>query len=960
MNATAADAASLLALLEEPDPALVCEALKALDALVPQAWPEMSDSLELLTKFVEQPEFAGSQLAASVVSKIYFHMNQQEKALDYALFAGEYFNPIERTPETDIAYSECMLRNCIDYYVKVRCESFEASSRPAEKKQSMLFPELSAVAGTVNKLDPRLITIVETLISDSVRAKDFSLALGLAVDSRRFDLVERIVNDDLAQSDAALECCRHLALDEVARDALLPRSVKMELLRILVAAYRKKHEASVAAGNETTEYVLQLVNCLTILGDFSAVAALLRELIGSSTDCNNTKVLTAFQIAFDLCSTAPQSFMNSLIAIVSGGAEPEEGSVMKKLLSILSGDLQVDKEQDFLFSHNHTDMYLLNTIKASVGKEDSIKHVAVVYANALMHAGTAVDEFVRKNLEFLGRANYWAKFATTAGFGVIHKGRHRVSRNILARYLPPSNGRAGRDSSEYNQGGALYALGFIHANHGSDIVDYLMETISDPNDSEIKLHGGCLGLGIAAMGTDNNTYYEKLKDIMYTQQGGCVAGEAAGIAMGLVHMGTMTPHIEEMLAYARQTTHERVCRGLVLGIAIAMLGRQEEADVMIEQLITDKNPIVRYGGAFAVALAYCGTGQTKATRKLLHIAVTDVNDDVRRAALTGLGFILFKHPHQVPSLVKLLVDSFNPHVRYGAAMAIGIACAGTALQSAIDLLEPLTHDTEEFVCQGALIAMGLVLVETNKTEVPILEEFNKRCLEIVNKRSPVLHTIGAILALGLVNAGGRNVTISCASLNGTTNMRAVVGLMMFCQYWFWQPYIFFASLAMTPTAVIALNSDLAAVPLRFVSHVAPSQFAYPEGMKPPEKVAKEKGPTAVLSYGHGKASKSKPAAPAAAAAAAATTTIEQKEKKEESEETPKKIVKPKEPSSETLSAPCRVTIRQRKYLSFDVDQSYTPVKTGVIHGITIVRDNKPSETSQDDVVVAPQPFDLPQ
>ena len=112
----------------------------------------------------------------------------------------------------------------------------------------------------------------------------------------------------------------------------------------------------------------------------------------------------------------------------------------------------------------------------------------------------------------------------------------------------------------------MYALGFIHANHGSNIVDYLMNAISDPNDSEIKLHGGCLGLGIAAMGTDNNAYYEQLKTIMYAQQNGSVAGEAAGIAMGLVHMGTMTPHIVEMLAYAHQTSHERVCRGLVLGI----------------------------------------------------------------------------------------------------------------------------------------------------------------------------------------------------------------------------------------------------------------------------------------------------------------------------------------------------------------------------------------------------------
>ena len=62
---------------------------------------------------------------------------------------------------------------------------------------------------------------------------------------------------------------------------------------------------------------------------------------------------------------------------------------------------------------------------------------------------------------------------------------------------------------------------------------------------------------------------------------------------------------------------------------------------------------------------------------MLHFAVSDVNDDVRRAAVTALGFLLFKTPDQVPRLVQLLSESYNPHVRYGATLALGISCAGT-------------------------------------------------------------------------------------------------------------------------------------------------------------------------------------------------------------------------------------------------------------------------------------------
>ena len=36
-----------------------------------------------------------------------------------------------------------------------------------------------------------------------------------------------------------------------------------------------------------------------------------------------------------------------------------------------------------------------------------------------------------------------------------------------------------------------------------------------------------------------------------------------------------------------------------------------------------------------------------AIRKLLHVAVSDVSDDVRRAAVIALGFLLFNEPEQV-------------------------------------------------------------------------------------------------------------------------------------------------------------------------------------------------------------------------------------------------------------------------------------------------------------------------
>ena len=56
----------------------------------------------------------------------------------------------------------------------------------------------------------------------------------------------------------------------------------------------------------------------------------------------------------------------------------------------------------------------------------------------------------------------------------------------------------------------------------------------------------------------------------------------------------------------------------------------------------DQDPILRWSGMYTVAMAYCGTANNAAIRRLLHVAVSDVNDDVRRAAVTSLGFLLFR------------------------------------------------------------------------------------------------------------------------------------------------------------------------------------------------------------------------------------------------------------------------------------------------------------------------------
>lgn len=188
-----------------------------------------------------------------------------------------------------------------------------------------------------------------------------------------------------------------------------------------------------------------------------------------------------------------------------------------------------------------------------------------------------------------------------------------------------------------------------------------------------------------------------------------MAGEAAGIAIGLVlfgsgysstnYMSSDTPAsdslselVQELKHYSRDTQHEKIIRGISMGLALMAYKQEEQADSTLEEMRRDHDPVLRYGANYGLALAYCGTGSNNAVRILLHAAVSDVSDDVRMVAVIGLAFVLYQTLEHMPQLVKLFLESFNPHVRYALCISVCIAMAGTGDAESISLLEPMMED----------------------------------------------------------------------------------------------------------------------------------------------------------------------------------------------------------------------------------------------------------------------------
>lgn len=938
-------AAGALALLQESDERLQTVALQQLAGVVDQHWSEISEHLNRISELSEEENAASHRdLAALVAAKCYFHLEEYNDALEYALLAGPHFNVHEKSE-----FVQTMIAKCIDKYMSLRQQG--------------------------SSIEPRLASVVDRMFERCFNDGEYKQALGVAFQSRRLDVIEAAIT---RASDVA-ELLK-FAFDTTVTSSV-SRAFRNDVLSLLVRLFTA----------QTTVDHFSLARVYICLDDATAVANMLASLVSSD---DSQAHLTAFQVGFDMVENQNQQFqlrvceeLPAAPVAASTAGEGAEGADkadqepataentpywdrVARLKSIVRGTVSVDLYVDFLCSHNHADIQLLHNIKAAIPVRDSMLHHALVMSHAVMQAGTTIDKFLLLNLPWLKRASNWARFSATAAQGVVHMGHVREAMKVLEGYLP-KEGEA--TASPYLEGGALYALGLIHANQGNDeVLTYLTSALAATTDPVLQ-HGACLGLGLASMATADPSLWVKIKGVMFGEDAD--AGFGSGVASGLLLAGagsTWGADMEEedpvpdMLEYARETKHEKASRGVALGLALMCYGHEEEAADLITQMTGDKEAVIRYGGMYAIGMAYAGTSNNGAIRELLHVAVSDVSNDVRRAAVTNLGFVMLNRPERVPQLVSLLSESYNPHVRYGACVAVGIACAGSARTEAIELLEPLMEDKVDYVRQGAMYALAMVLQQETADRCPAVKKLRTKFDEIIsNKRGSQLTKMGAILGYGILDAGGRNCVIALRSQSGFNKMSAIVGMALFQQHWFWFPCIHMLSLTLAPTALIGLNTNLK-MPKNFTvtCNASKKAFAYPPMLKVEKAKAKKRVETAVLSTtakaNAKKRQKDKAKADAeggegSGEAGDAAADVDMKTGEEET----KGDVEEVDENPFTISNPARVTTSQAAFVVFNnSEQRYVPVLnvTGRV-GVVMLRDSTP-EDEEDVVEIKPPPAQL--
>lgn len=940
-------AKGLLALLMETDTSVLHFALSRLNACVDEFWYELSTQLPLVEELTDSdslPEMTRQQ-AALLASRTYFHLTALDDSVQFALRAGAMFNEACTARSN---YTDTILGRCIDMYVAHR-ES--KSEEPLDERLSAMFE-----------------TLANTWIgagSDVIHVKDM---VGFTLRARRVDLLRNVLNAEIAASASgaligfALRCANKFVIDITFRT---------EVLRTLADLY--------TSGLNDVDY-FALVDCLLFLNDSDTVGRLIKELLVKDK-------LTAYQIGFDLFETANQEFLQAVTAVVTkdelspavegdAAAASSTPSEPTHIADILLGNITTNLNVKFLYTACRADVQVLNTTKKVIPPKVAVLQTATIMSSGFMYAGTTIDGFLRDNLQWLAKVTNWAKFTATATVGVVHKGHVEEAMKILQPYLPTSNNVG---ELPFQEAGALFALGLIHAGLGSgckeskDAVVYLRDALRQYSSNEQMVHGASLGLGLAAMGLND----EALFDALFVCVNGCdaVPGEGAAIGIGLVMLGSAHESSTEMLlASAREVDQkEKTIRGLSSALALMHLGKEGIADALWQDMVNDRDHWIRAGGCQVIGLAYAGSTNSKAIEALLQVCVKDVSDEVRRAAITMIGFVCLADVDQCLKLTRVFADSYNPHVRYGVAMALGIAGAGSGDATVISRLWLLKDDPTDFVRQGAILALSMVLVQQPGGVEPRAEEFRTYLsTKVADGKCDHCTKFGCILAQGIMDFGGRNATLALHH-NKHRNNRAVIGAFLFLQHWHWFPFAYMLSLAMQPTCIIGLNERLDMPEYSMKSNAPPSRFASAKPLTRKEIKAQEEKKVAVLSTTQRqadlKAKKrgqgSQVNSPTMAKAPSMPTDGEDAPK--DATDAAKKPEEEKEPDHETLQNPARIVFAQLGSIEHN-DTRYRPLHKEPKPGVCMLRDYTPGEPEKivavnlrdgKDDVAPPEPFEWP-
>lgn len=305
-------------------------------------------------------------------------------------------------------------------------------------------------------------------------------------------------------------------------------------------------------------------------------------------------------------------------------------------------------------------------------KIDSYKmNMAYSMVSAFVNAGFGSEKLLSaKDSDWLGRNKEEGLISLLAGLGLVNLWDIDLGPNQLEKYMEVNekdpNKRAG-----YNIGVGIISSGVRDENNIAFAM--LSEQLQDRNLT-VKT-SALFGLGLAYAGSQNDDLNQPLLEVLEDFSFGFEASAFTSLSFGLAFLGSgndeVIGNLISILIARNDGGKGKLMESpylvlYILGMGLALLGQQKDADLMIEATQLEEFPLEMrmFIKTLLTACAYAGSGNVVKVQELMHlVAMTkdEINPKVQSVAVIGISIIALGEE----TGMEMIVRSFNHFLQYG-------------------------------------------------------------------------------------------------------------------------------------------------------------------------------------------------------------------------------------------------------------------------------------------------------
>lgn len=465
----------------------------------------------------------------------------------------------------------------------------------------------------------------------------------------------------------------------------------------------------------------------------------------------------SLQLAFDLSRHNIILSEDDMIDDEEASTYTIEEVMGNSLLSELY--LHLAKELDNLEPKSPEDIYKSHLEEPSSFKAQPLdsakKNLADTYVNAFANAGFGSDKLMidpDKGWVFNNKEH--GNMAAVASLGLIYLWNTDEGLNQIDKYQYIGD--------SYIKAGTFLGIGIVNSGIRSDVPFALLQEHLTSSNTEIKI-GAILGLGIAYAGSANEEIRDELLGILLDETQPIEVISFTALALGQIFVTTCNEEVtgnilQIMFERTEKELENSIARFISLALGLIFLGRQQDADAIIESTKTLSKTVSQYAAQTIETCAYAGTGNVLKVQQLLKSCGEVEGGSFQSVSVLGLSLVAMGESIGSEMLLRIfdhLLRFGNDNVKRAVPLAIALLYVSNPLVVVMDTLGKLSHDSDDDIAQNSIFALGLVGAGTNNARIAKM----LRQLAVYYAKNPSILFVVKI-AQGILYCGKSMVTLS--------------------------------------------------------------------------------------------------------------------------------------------------------------------------------------------------------